>query len=179
MKEQIGSPYTSLPDDIFHHAASGYGGQGTLCGALGSCAAIINLVAKDKDNNHNKLIAHLINWYAEQSFPTTRFDGICYFPKQVRVVPNSPLCHVSVSSWAVAAKTTVTSKEKKDRCAKVTGETVLRTVQLLNDYHEGKALPGVAKAKDATYCLSCHGPAEANNQQGQMQCSMCHDDHNE
>lgn len=30
---------------MFHHAAGGYGGQGTLCGSIGSCAAIINLVA--------------------------------------------------------------------------------------------------------------------------------------
>ncbi|MRR37256.1 hypothetical protein EG829_21880, partial [bacterium] len=49
---------------MFHHAAGGYAQQGTLCGSIGSCAAIINLVAKDKDNSHTKILSDLIAWYS-------------------------------------------------------------------------------------------------------------------
>ncbi|MBU0729275.1 MAG: C-GCAxxG-C-C family protein [Proteobacteria bacterium] len=179
MKEKIGFPYTMLSDDMMQHAAAGYGGQGTLCGSLGACSALINLVTMDKNQTHTQMVAHLLNWYAVSNFPTDRFDAICYFPKQVRVVPNSPLCHISVSTWAMKAGVQVSSKEKKDRCAKVAGEVAFQTVLMLNDYADGKykqSLPAVSAA--TAHCLSCHGPAGAeNNQQGRMVCDMCHDDH--
>ncbi len=179
MKEKIGYPYTMLSDDMFHHAAGGYGGQGTLCGSLGACASLINLVTKDKNNTHNIMVTNLINWYAGSNFPTDRFDSICYFPKQIRVVPNSPLCHASVSSWTMAAGTKISSKERKDRCAKVAGEVAFQTVAMLNDYADGKYRPSTpAPSAETGYCLGCHGPGgEEHNQQGRMVCAKCHEDH--
>lgn len=168
-----------LSDDMFHHGAGGYAGQGTLCGSLGACAAIINLVAKDQDNTHNAMITELINRYAVTNFPTNRFDSICYFPKQVQVVPNSPLCHISVSTWTTAAGTNISSKERKDRCAKVAGEVAYMTVAMLNDYADKKyksATPAVSA--ETGHCLSCHGTAAAEHtQQGRMACGLCHEDH--
>jgi len=41
-----------MPDFMFSHAAAGYGGHGTLCGALGVCSCIINLVVYDKDETY-------------------------------------------------------------------------------------------------------------------------------
>ncbi len=168
-----------LSDDMFHHAAGGYAGQGTLCGSIGACAALINLVTKDKDNTHNVMVGDLINWYASVNFPTERFDAICYFPKQIRVVPDSPLCHISVSTWTVAAGTKISSKERKDRCAKVAGEVAYHTVTMLNDYADKKFKPSAPGVSAETgYCLGCHGPNGAeNNQQGRMVCAKCHDDH--
>ena len=89
MKEKIGYPYTTLPDNMFHHAAGGYAGQGTLCGSLGACSALINLVATDDERSHNQLIGDLINWYASYNHPTDEFDDIVKYPGQVRVVPGS------------------------------------------------------------------------------------------
>jgi len=53
----------------------------------------------------------------------------------------SPLCHTSVSKWTLAAGTHATSREKKERCAKVTGETVYTVVYYLNEYFEGNWKP--------------------------------------
>lgn len=178
MKEQIGYPYTMLPDDMFQHGGAGYGNQGTLCGSLGACSAIINLVAMDQYFSHNAIVADLINWYASAIFPTSRFDDICRFPEQIKVSPNSPLCHVSVSTWTMAAGTNVDSYERKDRCAKVAAEVAYQTVLRLNAYVDGSYGPSAPGPSEATaYCLSCHGPAAFNNQQGKMSCMLCHGDH--
>jgi hypothetical protein len=178
LKETVGHPYTMLPDDMFQHGAAGYSGQGTLCGSLGASAAIINLVAKDQEMTHNKIIADLINWYASAEFPPNRFDEICKYPGQVQVSPNSPLCHVSVSTWTMAAGTKIDTDDRKDRCAKVAGEVAYQTAIRLNAYADGNFTPSAPGVAEATgYCLSCHGPDAENNQQGQMACGLCHTDH--
>lgn len=178
MKEKIGSPYTLLPEDMFHHAAGGYGQQGTLCGSIGSCAAIINLVAKDKNNSHTKLVADLIAWYSQSPFPSKRFDDIATYKNQIQKVADSPLCHASVSGWMIAAKSSYSAKDRKDRCAKVTADTVYHTVEMLNAYSEGKYQAFAAKlSKETEDCLSCHGPSASDNEKGQMTCVTCHDDH--
>lgn len=175
MKEKVGYPYTTIPDNMFHHAAGGYAGQGTLCGSLGACSAIINLVAKDEEKSHNKIIKDLINWYASYNHPTDEFDSIVKFPKQKRVVPGSPLCHVSVSTWTMANDTEIATYERKDRCAKVAGRVAMQTVMMLNDYADGKFKPiAPAVSQETAACLECHGPDEDNNQQGQMACGLCH-----
>ena len=175
MKEKVGYPYTTIPDDMFHHAAGGYASQGTLCGSLGACAAIINIVAKDDERSHNKMIKDLINWYATYNHPTDEFDSVVKFPKQKRVVPGSPLCHISVATWTMANETEIATYERKDRCAKVAGKVAMQTVKMLNDYADGKFVPVALDVSEKTEtCLECHGPDGDYNQQGQMDCGLCH-----
>jgi len=187
LREKVGYPWTTLPDRMMMHGAAGYAGHGTLCGALGGTSLIINLVAyKDaKDPMYTQLIDRLYYWYAKQDFPSNMFDDISQVPKQIKVPAKSPLCHTSVSSWTLAAGAEVTSKEKKERCAKVSGEVVYITVKALNEYFEGKWTPPVWEpSKETAYCVTCHGPADMqhgkdgmNQQQGHMECGLCHDDH--
>lgn len=186
LKEKVGHPWTTLPDMAFAHAAAGYGGHGTLCGALGGASYIINLVAyKDKDEVFRQMIDRLFYWYAEQEFPTERFDDISSMPKQVKVKATAPLCHVSVSKWVNAVGENISSKAKKERCAKVTGEVVYIVTTALNEYFDGKWSPPVWKpSKEIEHCVQCHGPddmqhvkASMNHQQGHMECLQCHTDH--
>jgi hypothetical protein len=187
LKEKVGHPWTTLPDMMMAHGASGYGGHGTLCGALGGVSTIINLVTytgKVDDQQNNQIIDRLFWWYAEQEFPTERFDDLSPLKKQVRVKAMSPLCHTSVSKWAVAAGATIKSDAKVERCAKVVGEVVYTVTLALNDFFEGKWTPPAWKpAKGVEHCVGCHGPnvppqkAMNWNQQGHMDCVMCHADH--
>lgn len=189
LREKVGYPWTTLPDRMMMHGAAGYGGHGTLCGSLGGTALIINLVAyKDaKDQNYTQLVDRLFYWYAKQEFPTTMFDDISSVPKQIKVKAKSPLCHASVSSWTLAAGEEVTSKAKKERCAKVAGETVYIAVKALNEYFDGKWTPPVWEpSKEIEHCVKCHGPDDMfqtkekdgmRHQQGHMECKLCHDDH--
>jgi hypothetical protein len=186
LREKVGYPWTTLPDFMFEHAAAGYGGQGTLCGALGVCCALINIVKYDKQKkSHAEMVDNLLNWYARSSFPTERFDDISKMPKQKQVPATTPLCHTSVSKWTLAAGATVKSKEKKERCAKVAGEVVYVTVDHLNLHSEGKWAPTKWTPKpEVAHCIDCHGPDDMeqsldgmNHQQGHMDCNLCHGDH--
>jgi len=186
LKEQVGYPWTTLPDRMMSHAAAGYGGHGTLCGALGGASCIINLAAyKDKDDIYRQMIDRLFYWYAEQEFPTDRFDDISSMPKQIRVKAMSPLCHTSVSKWSMEAGEQISSKAKKERCAKVTGEVVYTVAFYLNEYFDGRWTPAKWQPSDRIkHCVECHGPDDMehtktsmNHQQGHMECLMCHSDH--
>jgi hypothetical protein len=185
LREKVGYPYTMMPDMLMVHAGQGYGGHGTLCGALGGTSLIINMVAYDpKDPKFFQLIDRLFYWYSEQEFPTNRFDKISKMPKQVKAKAMSPLCHTSVSKWTMAAGATVTSDEKKERCAKVAGEVAYIATKALNEYFEGKWTPPSWKpSKEISHCVQCHGPEQRgytdgmNHQQGHMECLMCHTDH--
>jgi hypothetical protein len=170
---------------MFAHAAAGYGGHGTLCGVLGVCSCIINLAVYDKEETYKSMIDRMMYWYAETQFPTDRFDDISPVPKQVKTQAMTPLCHTSVSKWTLAAGAKVTSKEKKERCAKVTGEVVYVVVDHLNKYFEGKWTPPKwTPSKEFEHCVQCHGPDDMwhstdgmNHQQGHMDCLLCHQDH--
>jgi len=186
LQEKVGYPYTTLPEMLMLHAAAGYGGHGTLCGTLAGTSLIINLVACDpKSSVSQQMIDRLFYWYADQEFPTGRFDDLSSMPGQVKVRAMSPLCHTSVSKWTLAAGAEVTSKAKKERCAKVAGEVVYTATLALNDYFEGKWTPPVWHPSKATeHCVQCHGPDDPehategmNNQMGHMECLMCHADH--
>jgi hypothetical protein len=167
---------------MFGIAAAGYGGQGTLCGALGVAAHYFNLVAHDENKTYIKMTDDLYQWYSRSVFPSEMFDDICYFPKQVKRQAKTPLCHVSVSQWSLAAGATVTSKQKKDRCAKVSGEVVYQLVSMLNHYADGDYTPRHYPFKEENEtCLVCHGVDDMwhsrdgmNNQQGKMACIHCH-----
>jgi hypothetical protein len=142
LREKVGHPWTTLPDFMMSHAAAGYGGHGTLCGALGGASVIINLVAfGEKNEIFRQMIDRLFYWYADQNFPTDRFDDISAIPNQVKTKAMSPLCHTSVSKWTMAAGAQVTSREKKERCAKVTGDVVYIVTLALNEYFAGKWMP--------------------------------------
>jgi hypothetical protein len=187
LQEEVGHPWTSLPDMMMIHAAGGYGGHGTLCGALGGASCVINLVAyrSDEDTFYKSMIDWLYSWYAQQEFPTGRFDDISKMPDQVRVKASSPLCHTSVTSWTLAANEEVNSDAKKERCAKVSGEVVYTVVDRLNEHFAGRwDPPAWQPAEDTAHCVKCHGPdgttasqAGLNHQQGHMDCLMCHRQH--
>ena len=188
LKEKVGYPWTTLPDMMMAHAAAGYGGHGTLCGALGGASTIINMVTysgKRDEQQNSQIIDRLFWWYAEQNFPSERFDDLSPMPKQIKVQAMSPLCHTSVSKWAVAAGATIKSDAKIERCAKVAGEVAYTATMALNDYFDGKWTPPAWKpSKGIEHCLQCHGPDDPehstdgmNNQQGHMECLLCHGDH--
>jgi hypothetical protein len=187
LQEQVGYPWTTLPDMMMIHAAAGYGGHGTLCGALGGASCIINLAtySAEPDPIYRQLIDRLFYWYARQEFPTKRFDDISKMPNQVTAPAHSPLCHTSVSSWTLAAGEEVNSAAKKERCAKVSGEVVYTVVYSINEYFAGRWTPPKWQPSDEiAHCVKCHGPdnmmhtnTRMNQQQGHMECLMCHGDH--
>jgi hypothetical protein len=188
LQEKVGHPWTTMPDMLMAHAAAGFGGHGTLCGALAGVSTIINMVTygevRDTWQQNSQIIDRLFYWYADQDFPPERFDDISKMPKQVKAKAKTPLCHTSLSSWAMAAEENIRSDAKKERCAKVAGEVVYVVTDYLNQYFAGTWTPPVwTPSKETEHCVQCHGPDTATHradmwdQQGHMDCQLCHTDH--
>jgi hypothetical protein len=97
LKEQVGHPWDTMPEHMFVHAGSGYSGHGTLCGALGVSACLINLVLYDEDHTYKTVVDRMMWWYSQMEFPTERFDDISEFPGQVKAQAMTPLTFPRVS----------------------------------------------------------------------------------
>lgn len=174
--ETSGTPWDTIPMDMFQYGAGGAYSWGTLCGALNGSLAVINLATE----KHADVGNELIGWYTKFPFPSDKHEAYCSIKNQVTTVADSPLCHVSVSKWADAAGARINEKEKKDRCAKVTGDTAAHAAEMLNELLEkGKIVPAYKVPDEFSHCMSCHQSADSllDNEQGKMDCLYCHGDH--
>ena len=169
------SPWKTIPMDMFLYGAGGVAGWGTLCGAINGATAVMSMGIGVNSN----LIGDFMNWYQTFPFPSTKHDEYAKFKNQVTTVANSPLCHASVSQWCDEAKATVSSDEKKDRCAKLTGHCAAYVAELMNNKLADKPDPKVTYAAEYASCMSCHNGKNStlDNEQGKMNCISCHDDH--
>lgn len=175
LDETSGGPWATIPPEMFRFGAGGGLGWGTLCGALNSCLAVLNLAS----SRYEELGNELVGWYTTMPFPSSLHESYCHFKDQVTTVANSPLCHISVSTWAKAAGARIHEKEKKDRCAKLTGDTAAMTASLLNQALSETLEIKYKPAREFSHCLDCHQGAKSlrDNEQGKANCLMCHDEH--
>jgi len=173
--EEVGSPYDLIPMDMFRYGAAGGAGWGTLCGSLNGAAAVINMATKD----FNPVISELFGWYTQFPFPSDKHEEYAKFKGQITTVSGSPLCHVSVTTWANAAGNKINADEKKDRCAKLTGDVAAKAVELLNAQLDGAFVAEYKPADDFAHCLGCHVGKDSmlDNVQGVMGCTSCHEPH--
>jgi len=90
-----------------------------------------------------------------------------------------------VSKWSLAAGVKdLHDQAKIVRCAKVAGEVVYIVATPLNGFFDGKwVTPVWNPSPQIQHCIKSHGPetrtqkARKWNQQGHMECLMCHTDH--
>ena len=72
-------------------------------------------------------------------------------------ISNSPLCHVSVTTWCNASGFATHSPERSERCAWLTAATAKHLAELLNQQAEGSFALTYASPEEVAMCLSCHG----------------------
>ena len=141
---------------------------------------------RDEYLQNNAIVDRLFWWYAEQNFPTGGSTTCRRLPNQIKVKAMSPLCHTSVSKWSLAAGVKdLHDAAKIERCAKVAGEVVYivtTRAQRVLRRQVGRRRSG-SPSKEIEHCIGCHGPDTPDkkprrwNQQGHMECLMCHEDH--
>ena len=175
----------------------GPGGQGALCGAIAGSVGVLTLL-----NLHGALGSAVYEWYTKQNFPSNNLilnsyvgpdpglAGVSTTPPAPipddevlgHAVPDSPLCHVSVSKWLTAAHAKLGQKYnddgidkgvKEDRCAKVTGDTAAYTAQLLNNKLDGQSPAAWVAPAHMKTCFDCHGSVEKDTAT-KMSCTPCH-----
>ena len=160
-----------FPLDMMKYGEGGVGGWGSLCGAANGGAAIIGLFERDKQRRQN-LIAELLSWCEAAELPA-------YMPKMPqdasafpKTIAGSVLCHVSAGKWCKASGNEVGSKERKERCRRLTADVAAKTVELLNA-HLSEPCKFAGPSPEVKSCLSCHDK-ERHDTVGKMQCNSCH-----
>jgi hypothetical protein len=182
--EEVGYPYTTLPHDMMRYGSGGIAGWGTVCGSLNGVCAMVTLIAgKDYGNIINELMA----WYGTTPFPSdtanqyaSKHEYLVEEYKTDQVLPTtisgSPLCHVSVNTWCRETGFASGSKQRAERCARLTGDVAAKAAELLNAHALGKF---VRSDFETIGCTDCHFMGE-NYESGQFiigkgsNCDDCH-----
>jgi len=174
--EKTGTPWDTLPVDMFRYGKGGAFNWGTLCGALNGSLFIMNLSA---GTAVDQLGNELIGWYTTNPFPSELSDSYAKFTRVRQSVSDSPLCHQSVTIWCDLTHNSVNSDQKKDRCAKVAADTAAKAVEILNTWKAGTFINVYQPSSEFASCLTCHnGPTSTlDNEQGLANCTECHDGH--
>jgi len=174
LAERRGEPYSSFPVGMMRYGAGGAGGSGSLCGALNGSAALIGLFARNEDEA-KPLVDELFLWYEQTELPVYEPAEPVVDGQMRKSVSNSILCHVSVTRWCRASGYKISSKQQKERCARLTAETASKTVEILNAHFAGRFSSVHDFEQDVKTCTSCHTKgSEKSNTRGKMRCGTCH-----
>lgn len=138
MGEAYGAPYNVLNGKMFANGAAGYG-VASLCGSLGGACAVIGLFCEAEDAR--ALRDQLYEWYKVEPFPT-------YQPEieSVTTVANSVLCSDSVGAYMEATGYAMSDPGRLARCAGLSAEVAVKTIELLNIHFGFEAAPVVEEA---------------------------------
>lgn len=173
LAEKQGEPFRSFPCDMMIYGEGGVSGWGTICGALnGGAAAISLLVPKEADRR--ALIDELFLWYQNTNLPSYKPAKPFFAAELPAVKPGSILCHPSVSAWIKQAKVGFYSKERKERCTRLSADTAHKTVELLNRFCAGTFSKEFKLDQKTTDCMSCHGKGGAQADVMIKTCTGCH-----
>jgi len=184
LREEIGQPYTDFPHDMMRYGGGGIAGWGTVCGSLNGACAMITLIA---GKSYGKITNELMAWYTTASFPSDAANNYAaqheYLVNEYKTdvvlpttVSNSPLCHVSVNTWCRETGFASGSKQRAERCARLTGDVAARAAELLNLHVRGELVTGQFEKSE---CSGCHFMGE-NFESGQFiigkgnNCTDCH-----
>jgi hypothetical protein len=174
LAEKIGEPYASFPMHMFKYGHGGIGGYGSVCGTLNGAAALIGLIIPDK-SIQDRLIADIFAWYEKEALPNfvPKNPALDYTP--VRSIPNSVLCHASNTNWCNTSGFALNSRERKEKCRRLSADVASKVSMVLNDVHFNNYQTGVHYNDANAICLSCHGSdGKIKNVSGKMGCRACH-----
>ncbi len=177
LAEKYGAPYNTFPFSIFEMFKGGMADWGTICGSLaGAVAAFFTFFPRKQAN---PMVAELFRWYEKTAFPM--FDP-GEAAKGVKgalptSVSNSVLCHVSVSRWAYTTGLGASSKERSERCGRITADCSMKAIEILNNKLDlGLDWKGaMPKQESVVQCTTCHGKGKMTDTlKGNMGCDACH-----
>jgi hypothetical protein len=184
LAEVTGAPFDTIPVDMMRYGAGGAAGFASLCGALNGAGAAMGLVC-DEDAAKT-LLTELMSWYAAAPLPTEASQSCA---REKAWLPGDPskisdelpqsiaggnLCHMSVSNWCGASGKTSGSKERKERCARITGDVAAQAAQLLNSWHQGWFKTRHPLPAEKTGCRECHQKSKTSFTRTRMDCTPCH-----
>lgn len=174
LAELIGEPFASFPMQMMRYGHGGVNGHGTICGALNGASALIGLLVEGKAKQ-DALAAELFIMYENTPLPGFRPGNPALDFNPPTSVAKSALCHASTTRWGKEAGFSIDSKERKERCRRLTSDVAAETVTILNRYHENAFVSNVHDNETVRRCMTCHGKeGKLSNTSGTMNCTSCH-----
>jgi len=174
LAEIHGEPFASYPYHMFKYGHGGIGGYGTTCGTLNGSAALFGLFIADK-TVRDSLITDLFQWYEKEPHPSFKPEGSEM--KLPAIASNSVLCHASNTLWSKVAGVEIESKERKERCRRMTADVASKVVEMLNALHSNTYFTNTHSNEKVQTCMACHGnEGKLKNTAGKMDCKSCHDE---
>ncbi len=173
LAEKVGEPYRSFPCEMMVYGEGGVAGWGTLCGTLNGGAAAISLLVRN-ETERKALIDELFSWYQNTNLPAYSPPKPFFQATLPTTTPDSVLCHASTSKWTKKAKVSFYSKERKERCTRLSADTARKTVELLNSSFAGISTKQIKLDEKTSGCLSCHGKGGARADVLVKACNGCH-----
>lgn len=174
LTEKGNEAFSSFPIHMFKYGHGGIGGYGSVCGALNGAAAVTGLLIPDK-TVQDRMISDLFQWYEKEAFPGFTPDVPHYDFSPPKSIPNSILCHASNTNWCKDSGFTISSKERKERCRRLTADVSQKLAIALNDIHSNEYLTNNHHDEASNACLACHGnEGKIKNSSVKMTCNSCH-----
>ena len=180
MGEKHGAPYKDFPFSMMEYGKSGISEWGGTCGALLGAAATLALFYPRKERD--AMIDELFRWYELTAFPmykpnpgTTKVEG-----PLATSAADSIICHISVARWCAASNLEARSTERSERCARITADVAVKTLEIIHAKMDGKFAPALKKSEVYAGCTveGCHGEKkdkwEHSGLKGRMDCAPCH-----
>ncbi len=179
LAETVGDPWLTFPIEVMLFGRGGGVGWGSICGALNGAAALISLVTEKAPSG--ALINEVWGYSTTENLPSDAANAATYVIQNFtgplpQNVAGSPLCHASVSQWCMVAGKKVSDIERKERCARLTGDIAAKTAEVLNAHFASTFTSTFTDPASNAVCMGCHGGAMANNVMTHMECAPCHTD---
>ncbi len=172
--EKFGPPYSTFPFDMMVYGKGGIAGWGSVCGALNGAAAAISLLGKN-EGEVGKMIQELFRWYEQTALPTYVPEGKPLLDPFPKTVADSVQCHASIMKWCKATGYRHASRERVERCMRISGSVAQKTVELLNATQTGAAIRRDEASAATKQCQECHTPnSEKASVGSQANCASCH-----
>ncbi len=170
---KVGEPWSSFPIQMMKYGHGGIGGTGTICGSLNGASALFGLLVADKQVR-DALTACLFGWYEETAFPSFLPLNPLFDYTPPTSISHSVLCHASGTTWCKENGFAVSSKERKERCRRLTADVAAQTVEILNEYYNNTFI-STPLQQNVNTCISCHGSTgKVANVSTKMSCTSCH-----
>ncbi|HMM40036.1 MAG TPA: C-GCAxxG-C-C family protein [Desulfovibrio sp.] len=177
LAEKYGAPYNQFPFTLLETNKGGISDWGTICGALYGAAAAFGLFWGRKERT--PMVNELFRWYEITALPIYNPGDAAQGVKGD--LPSneaaSVLCHVSVSKWSHKFKIDANSKQRSERCGRITADVAKKACEIYNaKIDSGEKFKGaIAMQKSVSYCGECHGKGkESDITKGVMDCTPCH-----
>lgn len=126
-----GEPYNSFPFKMMEFGNGGIGGYGSICGGLVGASAAIGLFLDGK--TRGDVITTLLQWYEKSELPKYKPDKPRIISGDIpSVAAQTTLCTNSKAAWCNKSGFNPDSKERTERCYRLSADICMKTAELLN-----------------------------------------------